>query len=265
MHLIVDLVKTTWQPGSSTTKIAAITAGVILLYVKPRWGRAWLTVVTLGYWVLATPLGTSLLARTVASPARPVQAATDAGGATAIVMLAAGSHNVLSEGRQLSFVSHAGALRSIETARVYQLLGNPLVIVSGGVTDPTPGAAPESDAYRTAIRALGVPGERMVSESESGNTFEEAVVVKRMLRERHIDRFVLVTSPLHMRRSLAVFAAQGLHPVPSPAPIAADRIGRTFALFPNDASLEIGDSVVYEWLATAYYWAQGWTRSGDAR
>ena len=260
MHLIVDLAKTTLMPGSITAIIFAFTPGVVLLYLKPRWGRVWLTCVTLGYWLVSTPAGTSLLARTVSTNHQPLQTPASAQGATAVVMLGGGSNNVIARGRQLTFVTRSSALRAIETARVYQLHGDPLVIVSGGVTDPTPGASPESEAYQTAMHALGVPSDRVVSEAESGNTYEEVVVLKRMLQERHIDRFVLVTSPLHMRRSLAVFAAQGLHPVPSPAPLAGDRVRGTFPLLPSDAALDVGDGVVYEWLAAAFYWANGWTR-----
>jgi len=264
MKLIVDLIKFSLQPGSITAIMLTFTVGVVLLYVKPRWGRTWLTVVTLGYWLLTTPAGAGLLARSITTGYPPLQASASADGVHAVVMLGGGSRNIQAEGRQLSYVSNPSALRAIETSRVYRLLGDPLVIVSGGVTDPRPGAAPESSAYQTAMRDLGVPAERVVSESESHNTHDEAVVIARMLQERHIDRFVLVTSPLHMRRSLAVFAAQGLHPIPSPARLHGDWLRPPFPLLPNDGSLEIGNDVIYEWFARAYYWTQGWTRSGES-
>ena len=157
----------------------------MLLYVKPRWGRAWLTAVTLGYWLLTTPAGAALLARSITSGYAPLQTSADADGAHAVVMLGGGSRNVQAEGRQLSYVSDPSALRAIETWRVYRLLGDPLVIVSGGVTDPRPGAAPESEAYQTAMRDLGVPAERVVSESESHNTHDEAVVIAACCRAPH--------------------------------------------------------------------------------
>jgi uncharacterized SAM-binding protein YcdF (DUF218 family) len=84
------------------------------------------------------------------------------------------------------------------------------------------------------------------------------VALKRLLAERRIERFVLVTSPLHMGRSLAVFAAEGLQPVPSAAPLYADRTSPPFLLTPNDVSLEVGNAVIYEWCARAYYWWRGW-------
>ena len=224
MSLLVDIVKLTLQPGSIGAITLLLTTGVLLLWLKPRWGRAWLTGMALLYLLLATPAGVSLLARTVTTSQTPLATPAAAGGATAIVMLGAGSHNLKSQGEQLTLINLPSALRAIETARLYRLLGDPLVIVSGGVTDRLPGAKPESDAYQIAMRELGVPAARIVSESESRNTHDEAIIIKRMLAERRIERFVLVTSPLHMRRSLATFAAQGLYPVPSPAPLQPERL-----------------------------------------
>jgi uncharacterized SAM-binding protein YcdF (DUF218 family) len=133
-------------------------------------------------------------------------------------------------------------------------------VLSGGVTDPMPGAAPETDAYRMAMTALGVPASRVLIEPDSRNTHDQAVILKRVLHEQGIDRFVLVTSPLHMGRSIAAFAAQGLHPIPSPAPLYNDGHAPFLFFIPNDASLEIGNGAIYEWTARLYYWAKGWTR-----
>lgn len=261
---MLAFLKETLTPASITTLMTLLICGTVLLQVKPRWGRIWLTAVVLGYWVMTAPAGAALLARSIATHHPPLQHAQGASRATAVVLLGGGSHNVKSAGGQLSYVNHGGALRALETARVYHLLGDPVVIVSGGVTDRMPGAAPEADAYRSALLALGVPASRIVNESESANTRDEAVILKRFLRERKIDRFVLVTSPLHMERSLATFAAQGLHPIPSPSPLYADRAREPFALVPNAAAFEVSDGVVYEWLAWTYYWWNGWTRPAPA-
>ena len=218
------------------------------------------------YWVLSCPAGVGLLARTLTGQYRPLVSAAEANNAQAVVLLSAGSRTVRAAGGRLTMITQPTALRALETARVYQLLGDPVVIVSGGVTDPAPGSLPESEAMRLAMIALGVPAERIVGESESKNTHDEAVVLKRMLRERGIVRFVLVTSPLHMRRSLATFASQGLYPVPSTAPLYQfrDQLPRRYALMPNDASLQIGNAVIYEWLARGYYWWRGWLADPNA-
>jgi uncharacterized SAM-binding protein YcdF (DUF218 family) len=248
------------QPNSITAIVLLFAFGLVLLYAKPRWGRAWLTIVVLTYWTLASPVGAGQLARSLGTGHRPLQKVEDAKGAQAVVLLGAGTYNLSAAGRRLSYVSRPTALRALEVARVYHLLGDPLVIASGGVTGPDPGVPPESEAQRSTLVTLGVPPGRIVSESESRNTHDEAVVLKRMLRERNIDRFILVTSPLHMGRSLATFAAQGLDPIPSPAPLYSDRLREPLSFVPNEAALEIGNGALYEWAARAYYWSRGWTR-----
>lgn len=262
--MIVHTIKLLLVPGTVVTILALFGSGVALLYVRPRWGRAWLTLLVLALWIASSPIGANSLAWSLGTRYTPLGSADEARGANAIVMLGGGTTNIRSGGRQLSYPRGNSPLRLIETARVYHLLGDPLVIVSGGVTDELAGAPPEADAYRAGMIALGVPAARIVTESESHNTYEEAIILRRMLGERGIDRFVLVTSRLHMPRSIATFEARGLHPIPSPPPLYADRLTEPFPLLPNDISLEVSHYVMYEWLARTYYWMRGFTRPAAA-
>jgi uncharacterized SAM-binding protein YcdF (DUF218 family) len=238
-----------------------IAPGVAVQYARPalaRWGRRWLTAVVVAYWLISCPAGAALLARTLTADHRPLGSAAEAAGATAVVMLSGGSRTVRAAEGRLPMVTSTSALRALETARVYRLLGDPLVIVSGGVTERDAQAVSEAEAIRGAIVALGVPAARVILETESRNTREEAVALKRLLAERRIDRFVMVTSAIHMGRSLAAFAVEGLQPVPSAAPLYPDRSNPPFLFTPNDVSLSVGNAVIYEWCARAYYWWRGW-------
>jgi uncharacterized SAM-binding protein YcdF (DUF218 family) len=259
---VFDTLKHALQPASITLLLLLLTLGVMLLYARPaiaRWARRGLAALTLAYWILSCPAGAALLARTLTDNYRPIESPADASNAQAVVMLGAGSRTVLASRGRWSMVTYPSALRVLETVRVYRLLGDPLVIVSGGITDADAPTTPESEAMRAAVIALGVPASRVVVEAESKNTREEAVVIKRMLGERGIDRFVLVTSAVHMPRSLAAFAAQGLRPVPSASPLYGDRTKEPFPLLPDSSALDIGNAVVYEWCARAYYSLRGWT------
>ena len=254
-----DTLKHALQPASITMLLLLLAFGVLLSYGRvARWGRRWLSAMTLAYWVLSCPATVGLLALTLTSGLRPLESAADAPHAQAVVMMGAGSRTVLAAGGRWSMLTQPSALRVLETVRVYRLLGDPLVVVSGGATDTDAPTTPESESMRAAAIALGVPAHRVIMETESSNTHDEAVVVKRMLAERGIDRFVLVTAPVHMARSLGAFAAVGLHPVPSTAPLYPDRITAPFPLLPDDAALQIGNAVVYEWCARAYYRLRGW-------
>src|SRR5262245_11668685 len=141
------LIKASIPPGSPTTLLGLFGLGVLLLYLRPRLGRILLTVLVVVYWFARSPVGAGVLARSLGGRFPQLQRKEDAPGAQAVVLLGGGSANVRANGLQLSSVVRRAALRVIETARVYRLLGDPLVIVSGGITDPLPGTPPESETY----------------------------------------------------------------------------------------------------------------------
>jgi uncharacterized SAM-binding protein YcdF (DUF218 family) len=257
---MLDVLKENLRPTDITFMLLLLTPGTVLLFVPAlaRWGRRWLAAVVLVYAVLSTQVGASLLARSLSHGYRPLTSAEEARGAQAIVILGGGSINVRAAGRQLSSVTTDAGLRVLEAARLFDLLNQPLVIASGGVTERDPAAVPESVTLQQVLIGLGVGPDRIVLESESKNTRDEVVILKRMLAERGLTRFVLVTSPLHMRRSMLAFEQQDLHPIPSPALLVPERLRGGSAVLPTNLWLSIGADAVYEWLARAYYWWQGW-------
>ncbi len=91
-----------------------------------------------------------------------------------------------------------------EGVRVWrQLRGSTLVISSGSY----------SRVMVARARAMGVPAEAMIVESEGRDTQEQAVKLKAILKR---ERFILSTWALHMQRTLLTFRRQGLDPVPAP-------------------------------------------------
>ena len=256
---MIDFLKETLRPSSIACLLLLLAPGVVLLHVPSlaRWGRRWLSALLVVYWILSAPITVNLLARTLTHGYVPVEA-SQVRDAQAVVLLSAGSLNFRSDGQQLPVVAPSSAWRALEAARVYRMAGAPLVVASGGVTDGHEGAAPESEALRFALIDLAVPPDRIVSESTSKNTRDEAVIVSEMLRARGITRVVMVTSPMHMRRSMSVFARQGVHPIPAVAPIATDRGDAGAGILPTVPAILMGDAVVYEWAARGYYWWRGW-------
>jgi uncharacterized SAM-binding protein YcdF (DUF218 family) len=257
---MVDFLKEMLRPSQISCVLALLTPGVALLFVPSlsRWGRRWLAAVAIVYAVLSSQAGAELLVRTLRGGYRPIASMEETRGARVIVLLGSGSVNLRAAGRQLSTVTAEAGLRALETARLFELMQEPLVIASGGVTEQDAAAAPESVALQRALIALGVSADHIVLESESKNTRDEAVIVKRMLAERGLTAFVLVTSPLHMRRSMLAFEQQGLHPIPSTSPLVTERTTPRSVLLPSDMWLRISDSALYEWIARGYYWWQGW-------
>lgn len=53
--------------------------------------------------------------------------------------------------------------------------------------------------------ALGVPEDAIEIQNQSESTYEDALYIQRMLEEKGYKSFILVTSPLHTRRSKILF------------------------------------------------------------
>ena len=256
---MIEFLKESVRPSSVVGLLVLATPGVALLYVSPlaRWGRRWLSLLMVGYWMLTAPVSVRLLTRTLTGGYTRVEA-SQVRDAQAIVVLSAGSLDFRDDGRRLSVVASSSAWRVLEAARVYHMAATPLVIASGGITSRDQRAAPESEALRQALIQLAVPPDRIIAESTSKNTRDEAAIVSEMLRARGITRVAMVTSPTHMRRSMVLFAQQGLNPVPAIAPLAADHGDAGAGVLPTATAALLGDAVVYEWAARGYYWWHGW-------
>ena len=261
MRVAADLVKTYLVPGSISFLIFALAVGVGLLYGGDRlrrWGRRWLTVLAVLYWALSTQLVADWIAGGLIRAYRPLPNAAAAAGASTIVVLSVGSTAYSVHGQEVPELGKDTAFNLLEAARVYRLLGQPLVIASGGAASSQP-RTPDSEMMRDQLIKLGVAADRILLESRSTNTREQAVFSAEILRQRGITTLVLVTAPEHMSRAVGTFKGLGFTVVPavssfrSPAPESLwDRIR------PSRGALLQSDWAVYQYLARVYYWLQGW-------
>ncbi len=158
---------------------------------------------------------------------------------------------------RIGVLTLGGASRVLEAARVFHLLRNPLIVSSGG---PPSGhdMFPDSETMRSALVRLGVPADRIVLESVSRVTRDEAVIVARMLRERGIERCVLVTSDQHMRRALGAFRRVGLDARPAVARDPLDAQDPLLSWIPTPQGLDYSREVVHDYVGLAWYWWRGW-------
>lgn len=263
MPSAIDFLKTTSRLSSVPFLLAMFGIGIALLHFRrtERAGRRWLTCVGIGFWFCATPMGSEMIAWPVSTSARPIQSRAEARDPDAIVMLGAGTVSHVAYGIGVDDLG-ASALRIVETVRLYRLLrgegADPWVVVSGGDTQHLTPPRTEAAAYRDAAVRLGVPADRIVLEDRSQTTREEALELKGLLAAKGIRRFVLVTSPPHMPRSLRALRAVGLDPVPSPSPLRTTMASR-WSLLPDRESLAVSDSAVYDACALIYYRLRGWT------
>ena len=190
----------------------------------------------------------------------PIGRADVSPGRNVVVLLGSGTHTVVDwHNDEFSVLDRPGASRVLEAFRVFRDIGADWIVSSGGThtDDPARAAGP---IMRDALVQLGVPSARILLESRSQNTRDEAVLVAAMMKPLQVENVILVTSDLHMRRSLATFRAVGLAPIPAIARHHyADESWRIW-LLPGGAGLEMSGAFAHELFGMVYYAARGWAR-----
>ena len=263
MNAFVDFLKAQMRPSSPLVIFAAFAAAALWIGVRPSSARArrFLYALLLGYWLLSTRAGSELLVAGIGSGFRPIQTREDARGADVIVVLSGGGDSYRSAGMVFAVPSRNTILRALEGARVFRAIGAKLVIASGGRVYPEINLRPESQMLRETLLHAGVPADRIVEENGSRTTSDQARLVAAMLVPEGTRKVVLVTSPTHLRRSMAVFRTAGLDPVPAAAPLRSDQMPPPSWVIPNYDALYLSDVAIYDYAATVYYWLGGAARA----
>ncbi|MGH2621987.1 MAG: YdcF family protein [Anaerolineales bacterium] len=262
MDLPIEFLKAYFIPGSETFLLLGLLVGVILIYSSTstrKWGDALLGALGVLYLLLSMPIVARGLEHALLDGSQPIRAASEANDAQTIVVLAGGSVTYRAQGGEINELSDATSLRVLEAARLFGLLGEADVLVSGGAGEDVGILTPESVPMQEELVAAGVPLDRIRLESQSGSTREQAVRLAAMLSANGNPSFVLVTSPIHMRRALAAMRAEGLDGVPSPsAQHSEGHVVNSGGLIPHPAALAASEAAIREALALAYYRVQGW-------
>ncbi len=148
----------------------------------------------------------------------------------------------------------ANTLRSAEVLRIYMSLKEnkdkaPYIIVSGSNQALSP-LKDEANIAKEILLESGIPGEDIVLEKHSYNTFSSAEEIKKILGK---EKFYLVTSAYHMPRAMEVFQRLGADPIPAPANFKIIRDYNVFNIFPNSANLKKCDLAFREYFGLVYY------------
>jgi uncharacterized SAM-binding protein YcdF (DUF218 family) len=106
--------------------------------------------------------------------------------------------------------------RLFEAARLFKAGRAPRILICGGRFDNSQVLGPDTDDVTSLLGELGVPADALLRESDSRNTFENAVGAKRLLAPLGLNRILLVTSAMHMPRAVGLFRHQGFDVVPVP-------------------------------------------------
>jgi len=265
VNFVIEIVKVTLVPGSISFLMTGVAVGAVLLFIPKlhRVGRWWLAALAAAYVLMATPLGAAVLQRGLGPVYPAVRTPADAGGARTIVVLGNGVITYAEGGRVVGLPTRQTAWTVLEGARVYHLLDGATVIASGGIVMPGIQLEPEAEIMAQELEHLGVPRDHIVLDTLSVNTHEQSLRMEALVG--HGKRMVLVTTPIHMPRAVALFRARGLDVVPSPSALAfrPHDLPKLLWLAPNPDSLWASRLAMYEYMALAHGWSRGWLSLAD--
>jgi len=109
-----------------------------------------------------------------------------------------------------ALLTSASIKRLVEGVRLFKALPHAKLVLSGGSVVPE-----KSDASLLAqlSKWFSIPEKSIVLELKSINTADQA---RELVSIVHDQPFYLVTSAIHMSRSMALCQQQGLHPIAAP-------------------------------------------------
>ena len=220
--------------------------GLLLLRRRPRLGLvlAWAGVVTL-FVLSLPPVSVALVMVAGGSASLDLR---QAASAQAIVVLGGGLHRDAVEygGDTLNWLSLERVRYAATLARETRL---PVLVTGGRVY----GGSAEGEVMREVLeREYAVPV-RWV-ESESRNTYENAVLSAKVLRRDGISRVLVVSHGVDARRARREFSAAGLEVIPAPTDIPSLTIDSPLQLLPSISALHDSYFALYELLGNAAAW-----------
>ncbi len=185
-----------------------------------------------------------------------------------ILVLLGGGTNAPEAPRELVEVNSAGD-RVIYAAHLYREEMARQILVSGGLLDWESRRTTPAEDMADLLVWMGVPAEAILLQGESRNTYEDALYTSRILKEKGIDRILLVSSAWHMPRAVMLFEAQGLEVIPLPTDYNVtqmewDQLWRgdwrsiLLNLFPSASNLSLTTRMMKEYFGLWVYGLRGW-------
>jgi uncharacterized SAM-binding protein YcdF (DUF218 family) len=153
-------------------------------------------------------------------------------------------------------------------ASLYRAGKAPKVIVSGGRIIWKGGGKPESEDLTKLLVQMGVPAGDIIPEGESINTRENAVYVQKILKANNFKTILLVTSAMHMPRSMAIFKHLGINAIAAPTDFRVSQLeldepniqteSVILSLMPNEERLAVTTSAIREYIGMWVYKVKDW-------
>ncbi|MDX2265959.1 MAG: YdcF family protein [Hyphomicrobiales bacterium] len=240
--------------------LIVLAAGVLLLFLgRAVWGRR----LAGGGVALYAVFGLSPAGHLLMLPLeeRFPRAVLSADFKPAGVIVLGGAVDALVSGARGEAALNDAAERMTEAAALAAEYPEAKIVFSGGSAELIYNAEPETAAARRFFARMGVAPSRLVLESASRNTHENAQLTRDALGDAD-GEWLLVTSAFHMPRAMALFEKAGFRVRPWPVDYRTRGPEDVWRFFPRPSEgLRRTDLAVKEWIGLFIYWASGRTDS----
>ncbi len=264
----MDILESVCQFATTPSGIIALCflLSLFLIALGKRVGRYLLLLGIIAFFAFSSsPLSTALLSRLENKypPLEDMKAVEDV---DTIVLLTTAAW----KDTHIPLTSQVGeptVCRLLEAIRIYRLIPEAKVVISGGPLHSDGRDVPVSRIVGDLASAMGIPGERIILEAKSTNTYENGVEIRKILGEKP---FLLVTSASHLPRTIAVFQKLGMSPIPAPADFRVIRSGphvepskgellkEMISALPSSAHFARSERALHEYMGFVWYWLRGW-------
>jgi len=230
---------------------------LLLLAVAIFWQRSWarkllLLTILLIFALHSSPVNYALR-YPLESRFAPLLDPNQAGSYDAIVVLTGGILPAAGL-RPFPAINESMFRRLDEAWRLYRIRPKPIIVAGGHVNPFTPDVD-ENKIARDYLIRWGVPNSHVLGEEKSRDTFESAIEVQKLLQKKGWKRYLLVTSAVHMPRSMLAFEARTPEPVAAPGDFSLGEFQLTpFDVFPSEHSAHKLSATVHEYAGLANYY-----------
>ncbi len=177
-----------------------------------------------------------------------------------ILVLTGNENAFLSEARGVPIVAESGS-RHLALARLAKRYPKAKIVVVG---DPTPRHVSSKVSVQTVVQEVldgaGVPRARVLYETKSRTTRENALMAKEIAKPREGEKWLLLTSAFHMPRSVLCFEKAGWEVIPYPTDYFTPPRPQKPCLCGMSAEhqLRLLTRAAHEYVGLLVYWAAGW-------
>lgn len=226
-------------------------------YARPhgpagRLRGVWLSL-ALWSWAFSTPALANLIVREVEGALPAADAPRPSRDERSLIVVLASGEMSSQHGQAQARLDAAGWQRLHAAVQLWRSTGGRLLMVGG--------AGPETASFAHAMadiaRDMGVPDAAIGRAWGSSRTYEDLQIASPVIRA-HDGPIWLVTSALHMPRSLAVASKLGLPMRPHRCDYRQLEAPTWRAWLPNNGGPALFSDVLHELLGRQYYRLRGW-------